>query len=431
MRNFYKALLWTVLLPTLSYAQSNYKSGYVVNIKGDTLKGYIDYREWNLDPDAIEFKTTLSDQSPKKFGPSDISYFNINGLDAYERYSGLISMDITDKDHLGYSRDTTYQTKNVFLRLLQKGNNLALYSYTDGLKTRFFISQAPDYSPQELVYRLYYNYSGDDNVAGQKGVTVNENTYMKQLFALANKYGVLDDNLQREIERADYKKDDLLSIVSKINHISKQELKKSIQAKGEIYNLFVSAGANINQIATVTTSPYYEGGGRSQVSLMPAASFGINLFANPSTRQLQFRVEAGVALSKYSYSYDLKVSPYIPFRASFNEAEYSIAPQIIYNFYNTENFKVFAGVGVAFSKYSFSNIYFGSQSQPNSASDIQANDLFYFHKADDTFLFKLGMQVQKYWGIFGQYSSGVAVDEGGYFAMSSKAVRIGINYYFW
>ena len=143
MKSFYKALLSAVLLPALSYAQSNYKPGYVVDLKNDTLKGFIDYREWNSDPDIIDFKTALTDKTSKKFRPTDISYFNITGLDAYQQYSGPISMDVTEKDHLGYSRDTTYQTATVFFRLLQKGNNLALYSYTDGLKARYFIGQAP------------------------------------------------------------------------------------------------------------------------------------------------------------------------------------------------------------------------------------------------------------------------------------------------
>ncbi len=429
MKKIYKALLGAVLFPVLSYAQSNYKPGYVVNLKGDTLRGFIDYREWNTDPNAIEFKGTLSEKDSKRFKTSDISYFNVTGLDEYQQYSGLISMDVTDKDHLGYYRDTAYQTATVFFKVLQKGNNLALYSYTDGLKTRFFIGEATGYLPKELVYRLYYNYSGSD-VGGQKGVTVNENTYMKQLFALANKYDVLNDDVQREIERADYKKDDLLSIVSKINHISKETLKKSVQAKGPIYNLFVSAGININHISTVTDGPYYAGGGRPQTSYMPAASLGINFFANPNTRQLQFRLEAGIALSKYNYLYNLQVNPYIPFKASFNETTFSISPQIIYNFYNAENFKIYAGAGVSLSIYSFSNAYFGSQSQPNSASDIAANDVFYFHKTDDTFLLKTGVQVHKNWGIYAQYSSGVAISEGGYFQMSSRCEQFGINYYF-
>jgi hypothetical protein len=45
MKFFYKVLLAVILLPAFSYAQSNYKPGYVVNLKGDTLRGFIDCRE--------------------------------------------------------------------------------------------------------------------------------------------------------------------------------------------------------------------------------------------------------------------------------------------------------------------------------------------------------------------------------------------------
>ncbi|MBV8390239.1 MAG: hypothetical protein JO080_10605 [Mucilaginibacter sp.] len=232
MRNFYKTLLAAFLLPALSYAQSNYKPGYVVNLKGDTLKGFIDYREWEANPDAIDFKSLLTDKESKKLTPSDISWFNIIGLDAYKRYSGRISMDATEKDHVGNSRDTSYRDATVFLRILQKGKNLVLYSYTDNVKTRFYTGETPEYTPVELAYRLYYNYS-NDRVDGQKGVTVNENTYMKQLFALANKYEALNEALQRDIERANYTEDNIADIVSKINKISKTEYEKGNLARGE------------------------------------------------------------------------------------------------------------------------------------------------------------------------------------------------------
>lgn len=148
MKFFFNALLAAVLLPTLSFAQSNYKPGYVINLKGDTLKGFINYQEWGANPDAIGFKSSLSDRDSKTLTPSDISYFNITGLDTYQRYSGPISMDATDKDHIGSFRDTTSKVAAVFLRAIQKGNNVALYAYTDGLKSRFFIGEAPDFHPK-------------------------------------------------------------------------------------------------------------------------------------------------------------------------------------------------------------------------------------------------------------------------------------------
>src|ERR1700743_111735 len=115
-------------------------------------------------------------------------------------------MDATDKDHLSSSRDTSYREAAVFFKVLQKGSNLALYTYVDELKTRFYVGEAPDFAIKELVYRLYYN--GGADVSGQKGNTVTENTYMKQLFALANKYNVLNDNFQWDIEHAGYNSDD-------------------------------------------------------------------------------------------------------------------------------------------------------------------------------------------------------------------------------
>ncbi|HTD38976.1 MAG TPA: hypothetical protein VK671_00045, partial [Mucilaginibacter sp.] len=359
-----------------------------------------------------------------------INYFNINGLDSYQRYVGPISLDITDKDHLGYMRDTSSRIATVFLQVLQKGKNLSLYSYTDALKLRLFVGERPVYAPKELAYRLYYNYSGD-KVKGQSGVTVNENTYMRQLFALANQYGVLNDDLQRDIERVAYRKEDVLEIVSKINDISKADFKKSNGSKGSIFNVFVGAGVNIVNTSTVTGSPYYNAGGRSQTSYGAAGSFGINFFANPNTRQLQLRVEAGIARSKYNWLYNSKVSPYIPFRASFDKTAFSITPQVLYNFYNAENFKVYGDVGLELSFYNFSNAYLGSQSQPNSASDIEENNPYFFNKTDNSFLFKMGVQIHKNWGIFAQYTSGVAITQGGYFQMSSTCEQIGLNYYFW
>jgi hypothetical protein len=50
MKEIIKIVLAFLLLPVLASAQSNYKAGYVINLKGDTLKGFINYKEWNQNP---------------------------------------------------------------------------------------------------------------------------------------------------------------------------------------------------------------------------------------------------------------------------------------------------------------------------------------------------------------------------------------------
>ncbi|HEY8999843.1 MAG TPA: hypothetical protein VIM89_00725 [Mucilaginibacter sp.] len=425
MKCFYKVLLSTVLLPILSYAQSNYKPGYVINLKGDTLKGFIDYREWGTNPDAISFKTTVSDRDPQKFTTADISTFSITGLEKYQSYTGAISMDNPDKDHLSSQRDTSSRVATVFLRILQNGKNISVYSYTDALKLRLFFGETPGFKPQELVYRLYYN------TGGQSGTTVTENTYMKQLYALANKYGILNSSLQWDIEHMGYNENDVLKIAGRINNLSKDDLKKAGGDKGPIFNIFVGAGFNSNQITTNQASAFYAGGGRSYTSAGFAANAGLNFFVNPSTRQFQFRIEAGVAQSQFKSMYQLKVSPYVPFEASFNELALTISPQLLYNFYNAENLKIYGSVGLAFNFFTFSNPYLGSQSRPNSAADIEANEPYLFNSTDNGFVFKVGAQFNKHWGIYGQYLTGASLTNQGYFMLSSTCEQVGVNYYFW
>jgi len=57
MKFFSPPLFLAVIAPAVLFAQSNFKSGYIVMPKGDTVKGYIDYREWdnNPGPDASNY----------------------------------------------------------------------------------------------------------------------------------------------------------------------------------------------------------------------------------------------------------------------------------------------------------------------------------------------------------------------------------------
>jgi len=219
MRTFLKTLLAILLLPVLAAAQSNYKAGYVITVKGDTIKGFINYKGWDLNPRVIKFKKTLKEDAIK-FSVSDISYFSVGKVARYQRYIGLISMDNVSEDHMIEFRDTSYKADTVFLEILQKGKNIALYSFSDAIKSRFFVGENPDYAPVELVYRLYYDLDHAD-FETEKGRTVNENTYMKQLFAFAVKYNADSPALMRELNYYGYKDYYLVQVVKMINEGSK------------------------------------------------------------------------------------------------------------------------------------------------------------------------------------------------------------------
>ncbi|MGN6638501.1 MAG: hypothetical protein ACTHJ8_06285 [Mucilaginibacter sp.] len=414
MKHFLPLLAATLLLPVFSFAQSNYKPGYVVTLKGDTIKGFIDYREWNMNPDEIDFKSSLTDNNSVKYGPNDIGYFDIVGLESFIKYSGPISTDAIN-DVSTDVRDTSFRVATVFLKVLEKGRTVALYSYTDELKQRFFAGEQPAFAPQELVYKVMRNRT--------------ENTYRKQLSAIAARNNELNDNLITYISKADYSGDDLLQIVSKINHMTKAEYNKK-HYSGSSINLFAGVAANIYTTSPSVASAYYAAGGRSNTSILPAPFFGMNLFANPATKKLQIRLEFSVAPGSYKYLFTDKVSPYLPTEVSYNELALTASPQIIYNFYNTDNFKVFAGVGIEFSKFSFTNSYFGTQSHDDSESGLASTNPFFFSSWDNSFVLKAGVQFTKNLEVFANYQTGANSTNGGYFQLNSTSAQVGLIYLF-
>ena len=58
-------ILLLVIIPEFVFSQSNYYEGYVVKNNGDTLKGYIDYRNWEYSPVSFNFKVKLTDNQIK------------------------------------------------------------------------------------------------------------------------------------------------------------------------------------------------------------------------------------------------------------------------------------------------------------------------------------------------------------------------------
>jgi hypothetical protein len=425
MKQFNALLLTLFLLPLFSLAQSNYKPGYLITLKGDTLRGFIDYQEWDSNPTAISFKTAISDRKPQSFTISNISFFNVDELATYQKYICPVSMDETNTARLSSGRDTSYKIDTVFLKVLQKGKNVALYSYTDRLKTRFYISEAPNYIPTELIYRIY-----DDNgiSANKEGNTVIENTYLKQLFAIANKHNALDDDLSRTFETASYSQPDLLTIVSRINNISKSEYAKKYAGHSKL-NFYVSAALNISNTSSNSSAPYTTGGGGwPYTSYLPAVSFGLNIIPKPSTGKVELRAELSFAETKFSSSYQLKVSPYVGEKASFNQLGISLIPQIIYNIYNAENFKFYVGAGIGVTRFVYSNAYFGSQDPNISDGGIGSSDPYYFNGTDSSYLLKAGAKINKKFEIFFNYFTNTATTQGGYFQFVNSSKQIGIVY---
>lgn len=253
-------LVITLLAPRLLFGQSNYQPGLIVNSKGDTVRGYINYAEWGNNPQSIWFKAGDAGAA-EKLSPSEVKYFKVfvGHLAAYRSYIGPVSTDNTEINHLSVGRDTSFRIDTVFLRVIQEGKNLILFSHEDSQKIRFFIAGNFSERPVELIYRIYYK-DKDENGFDR---TSYENDYKGQLYDVAAKHSAMNPALKKYIQQCDYKMDDLLYIASKINGLSESDVAKNNPIKPKGFNkVFAVAGAIlvvvflITEIANIHSSPH-------------------------------------------------------------------------------------------------------------------------------------------------------------------------------
>jgi hypothetical protein len=349
MKFFYRLLIPAIFLPLFSLAQGNYKQGFIINLKGDTTKGYIDLREWGTNPQNISFKQSL-DKASQTLTVNDISVFELPGYAAYKSFVTSISLDETDIQKLEHLRDTTTRTDNVFLKIEHRGKNVTLYSYNDDLKERFYIYNSCDNSIAELTYRIYYVANDKNNVN-----TISQNAYKQQLALIAQKFDTYSGNLESQIEGANYNRAELIDICRKINGsgiIENHSHKKYIK-------FAVGAGLTYANINFTGVSPLYNTA-KTYNSISPRIFVGFNFYPSPDVAKSVIKVDFAYSSASYKTSGNLYFyQPDIKSIYHFKQNTISFIPQFQYNIYNSDPFKFYldAGLSVNFSTYSDNSVY--------------------------------------------------------------------------
>ncbi|MDB5006795.1 MAG: hypothetical protein JWP45_1188 [Mucilaginibacter sp.] len=337
-------LLSTALLivfPSLIFAQSNYHPGSVLKNNGDTLKGYINYREWDYSPQTIEFKQSKADTGVLIFNPQLIKRFQVTGMENYISYVGLASANKNEFPNIPVGLDTTTVKAAIFLKPLVTGKYISLFYNNELYKNRFFIAEK-DQLPVELKYYEYY-----DNTRTHE---VFHNLYRGQLLLYVNKFNSGDQKLIRDIEDVRFEQQDLESIVDKINNVNfKSKGRDTINYNKATSNIRVFGGVGINSVATT-----YNGLYRSN-TLGTKVDLGIDIFANPNIQQFVFRIELSYNSLSGSFNSPATGTNNTSDNLSFTQSSFALTPQILYNIYNKDKFKVYIDGGFAFYKFSYSN----------------------------------------------------------------------------
>jgi len=332
-------MLSMLLIPLLSRAQSNYQKGYVVTNSKDTLNGFIDYKENENNPRSISFKSTLQDDAVT-YNRSTAVAINIDGLESYERFLVDISQSNTRINKLSYGPDTTFLRDTVFLKVIQAGKHVNLYSYTDDNKTRFYMLEQGGDEPQELIMNMYFlNESGK--------VKINDR-YKRQLIALLIKHNLYAAADARRIANLRYSRTPIMQEISKING---QVLEKGKAS----FRFFAGAGLSMTKLSYTGESQFNKPGASQKSSYTPMISAGVDLLANPNIGKLVYRLELSFLMAKGDIT-TTSVEPIYAYRQhTFESYGVSLTPQILYNFYNKPAFKFYGGAGLGINFVSNKN----------------------------------------------------------------------------
>lgn len=202
-------LVATLLLLFLNpaFSQENYLPGYILSLKGDTVHGFIDYRNWANNPAKIFFKKQLNDNS-NIYTSVDINGFGVSN-EIYER--AIVEIDIsTDMtENLDNNPELILITDTVFLQAIILGPR-NLYCYLDkSVKNQFYVKL--DTAFQLLYYKRYKEkqkintntpYMDNTFLMKQKTQTiiVSDNRYFSQLKA----YLFDCPNIENYLEKVEY-----------------------------------------------------------------------------------------------------------------------------------------------------------------------------------------------------------------------------------
>lgn len=208
--NFIKRITITFFLFFLfqaCFSQENYLSGYIISLNGDTLSGYIDYRNWENNPDNIFFKEKLSDNK-SNYGPIDIKGFNV--LDEMYK-SAIIQTEVSSSENksdaeLKLAIDTT------FLQTIIEGEKCLYFYKNKSGKDQFYIKK--DTSYEFLVYKKFIK-----RIEGKTGFVEN-----KKFLGQLSFYFQDCPEIQSKLKNTEYRKKSLENLFLFYFNCTKSEI---------------------------------------------------------------------------------------------------------------------------------------------------------------------------------------------------------------
>jgi hypothetical protein len=406
--------------PLFLHAQSNFKPGYIIDNKSDTLKGFIDYREWLKNPKEISFKQTEAAPA-QKFTVANAHGFAISDAEYYDRFVVNVSTSPVELSKLSHSLDTAYRTDTVFLQNLVNGKNVSLYAWTDELKSSYYLFNKQTHTIEYLRQYLYF----DEESRSVTGV----NGYISQLTRLAYQYLPGNTPIITRIRKANYAESDLTAIVIALN--GGKATQQAVHSNAGV-RFFAGAGLRYSKLqfnsSVGQAGPFSNGIHDNAIS--PVIAAGMDLLINKYTEKLLFRLEITGALNSYHFS-EPSATDIITNALDVKVYHFAAVPQIMYNFYSTDKLKAFIDLGVAINLYKYNNYNYTTTYHYSTATTVITQNKYPdFQGFEFSLPVKAGVQINKRIEVYGTYWLPSSLTKYLYFSADQSAFQAGVNYIF-
>jgi hypothetical protein len=332
-----------LLFPAFLYAQTTLKKAVVINISGDSIHGFIKDMGWMENPDKFLFTKSIDTLNKVIVNEGNANQVIIEDVDFYRKFTLPISMDDVHTTLLNNKPDTSKVIKTVFLKVLVEGCNSNLYSYTDGIKTRFFFTDQNIFTPRELRYRTYYT---DDKLS-----IITDKSYIKQLEYLSNLYASGSNELKNKVRSAPYARDELIEIFSIINGGKNSIICPINIVKNKTkLQFFVDGGFRRSTLKGMDYANCHKL--TSNAKRSPSSSFyfgvGLNIKSNPGARlfiqeALKFSGDKLVSSDYYEEPQNYFSEDY---SYTITQRNFTLSNVLVYNIINLNNAKLYFGLGI-------------------------------------------------------------------------------------
>jgi len=338
-------LALAALLTCQLNAQKNYKQGLVVLLNGDTLHGWIDYRNWKVNPESIAFKKDSLSEDFQKFTTEDLTMFQITGFDRYIK--AIVKKDMLPVELAALTSlppDSTI-TDTVFLRTIVTGKVLSLYELVD-FKPHYYIQD----NSREYIELIYKRYLDEYNTG-----LITSTLYRNQLGKYATDQKA-DEKLVRKIARIAYNEQEIAPVVAALNKISGEVVYTSDYNKKSYVSFFAGAGGMYTKLKFSGQNETLSGMD-FKGKIVPVITAGMDIFALRNLRDLALRIQISYSSTEYKASKTMTSAfPTIPGDTlEYDIKQNNFAPSVglLYNFIRKENFRYYVGaqLGLTISSY--------------------------------------------------------------------------------